>query len=131
MPVIRTENQSTESLEEFYDFLVSQNQVWKNTRDSMLNLIDKFNKEFPNEIFYALTSHSRLVILENKETFSDWQVIFSSSIPGEYHIDAMLPDNKSIWKNSRITTSVKGVEKAIEYFKLALKNLETTKPNKT
>ena len=124
MPVIRTENQSKQSLQEFYDFLVGQSESWKNTRDSMINLINALNKEFPNEIFYALTSHSRLVILKNKETLSDWLVIFSSSFPNEYHIDAMLPDKKSIWENSRITTNVKGVEKAIEYFKLALKNLE-------
>ena len=54
-------------------------------------------------------------------------MIFSSSIPDEYHLDAMLPDSKSIWENSRITNNVKGVEKAIEYFKLALINLEITK----
>jgi hypothetical protein len=126
MPVIRTENQGSGTLEEFYDSLVSQNQGWKNTRDSMLKLIDCFNKEFPNQMFYALTSHSRLVILENEETFSDWLVIFSSSFPDEYYIDAMLPDNKSIWKDSRITANVKGTEKALEYFKIALKNLERT-----
>lgn len=123
MPIIRTEEQSKQSLQEFYDFLAGQSEGWKNTRDSMINLINELDKEFPNEIFYALTSHSRLVILENKETFSNWLVIFSSSIPDEYHIDAMLPNDKSIWENSRITTNVKGVEKAIEYFKLALKNL--------
>ena len=122
MPVIRTENQSTESLEEFYNNLVTHNDAWKITRNSMLNLIEKFNDEFPTKTFYALTSHSRLVILENKETLSDWRVIFSSLNPDEYEIDAMLPDNKSIWKNSRITANVKGTEKAIEYFKLALEN---------
>lgn len=126
MPVIRTENQSKQSLQEFYDFLVSQSESWKNTRDSMINLIDALNKEFPNKTLYALTSHSRLVILKNEETFSDWLVIFSSSIPNEYHVDAMLPDNKSIWKDSRITTNVIGVEKAIVCFKLAIKNLEIT-----
>ena len=126
MPVIRTENQSKQPLEEFYDSLVSQSESWKNTRGSMINLIDALNKEFPNKTFYALTSHSRLVILKNEETFSDWLIIFSSSIPNEYHIDAMLPDNKSIWKDSRITTNVIGVEKAIVCFKIALKNLEIT-----
>ena len=29
MPVIRTENQSKQSLQEFYDFLVSQSENWK------------------------------------------------------------------------------------------------------
>ena len=97
----------------------------------MLNLIDGLNEEFPDEIFYALTSHSRLVILQNEETFSDWNVIFSSHFPDEYFIDAKLPDDKTIWKNSRITTNVKGVGKAIECFKLALKNLETSEPDKS
>jgi len=124
MPVIRTEKQSSQSLSEFYDFLVSQNEVWKIARDSMLRLIEKINEEFPEQILYALTSHSSLVILENAETHSKWLVKFSSSTPNQYYIDAMLPDNKSIWKNSRITTNVKSVETAVEYFKIALNNLE-------
>ena len=124
MPIIRTEKQSKQSFQEFYDSLPGHSEVWKSTRDSMINLIDRLNKEFPNTTFYGLTSHSRLVILENEDTLSDWIVIFSSSNLDGYNIDAMIPNNKSIWENSRITTYVKGVEKAIEYFKIALNNLE-------
>ncbi len=128
MPVIRSKYQSSQSLEEFYEFLVEQSEEWKITKDSMLNLINKLNEEFPDKTFYALTSHSRLVILKNEDTSSDWLVIFSSSEINEYRLDAMLPNNKSIWKNARITARVKGTDKAIDYFKLALKNLETDKP---
>lgn len=128
MPIIRTQNQSTDSLEEFYNHLDQKDEVWKIVKSNMLNLLNSLNEEYPDTTFYALTSHARLIILENKETFSNHLVTFSSSLhtPNEYFIDAMLPDSKSIWKNSRITTTVNGIENAIECFKLALKNLELT-----
>lgn len=78
MPVIRTNKQSSQSLEEFYDALMNSNEGWSNVTDSMLDLINRFNEEFPNEKFYALTSHSRLVILENEEVSSNWLVIFQA-----------------------------------------------------
>ncbi|WP_261512029.1 hypothetical protein [Chryseobacterium paludis] len=118
MPIIRSSEQISKSLEDFYKDLVPkvEDTFGDNGTPPMLNVLEVINKLFKETLIYGFTSHSTLLLMEEDNSISDWFVAING-YRNEYHVEYIIPKEKSLWENVKIkgeTTSLKKLYAKLE-----------------
>jgi|ERR1700722_4425702 len=100
MPISRNSDQRSKTLEEFY-LEVSQQERYTNNGKLMLDLLGMINYTFQETQLWGLTSRHRLVIQRENYWGSPWYIIVSCA-GNEYHLEYLMPEDKSPWSGARV-----------------------------
>jgi hypothetical protein len=125
MKIKRYPEQSEDSLEDFYR-QISDNKAYDRTEvgKAMLQLLDALSEVFEQTQIWGVTSHARLVLLDDSGMPSGGHVTISSPGFTFYTIEYLLPIAKQPWQNAQVTGGVDTLEKAIDYVLIAMRESE-------
>ena len=116
MPITRNTDQRSKTLEQFY-LEISQEDSYssKSLGKLMLEFLEMINHTFKETQLWGLTSLYRLVIQAENDWKSPWYIIIRA-MGNEYHIEYLLPPQKSPWEGARVVgsaTSIAEVKKCL------------------
>ena len=115
MPVIRCKVQSSKTIAEFYENLKQRSPNFNELASAMLRLLEMVNQEFPSTVFYALTSHSNLILLSKDDYTSTprFEVQFSED---KYHIIFLNSNDERRLSNANLETVTSFISEMIKAF---------------
>ena len=121
MPIIRSSDQKTKTLEEFYKDLTSENSsvVDRSIGTAMLSFITLINQTLIETTLYGLTSHYRLVIQKTDSWKDDWYVTVYSIGDGKFQFDYKMPELTSPLKYATVSGQANTIEEARDYLIIA------------
>jgi hypothetical protein len=121
MPIKRSSDQKSMTLEEFYlEFTEKSNNSYTDVGKKMLEMIEMINDTFKDTLLWGLTSHARLVIQAEDNWRADWYVIISNIGTDEYYFEYLLPDEEKPWPNATVRGEAKNLEEAKRYLLIAM-----------
>ncbi|MGB8192724.1 MAG: hypothetical protein WCF67_12430 [Chitinophagaceae bacterium] len=132
MPLIRSSDQKSQSLEAFYQELTNESSsvVEKAIGTAMLSFIEMVNQTFKQTTLYGLTSHYRLIIQKSESWKGDWYVAVHSIGDGNFQFEYKMPESSSPWKYAAVTGQANTIEDAKEYLVIAMVESEGWEDNK-
>lgn len=120
MAIVRSPQQSDETIEEFY-----QRDNWlgltRKVSERTLEFIERVNKLFPETILYVSTSHQRLCFHEAGEKELNWVIIVAYSLIDTCNVSFKVPEDKSPWKDAWTNGECTSLDTVIQYFLIAMK----------
>lgn len=124
MQIKRCSDQSSKTLEEFYIFLSKQNAYYIDVAKQMLAFIELINQLFKETLIWGLTSHERLVLLNEDNSAAAMSVIIYSIGKSEYYFEYLIPGAKKPWENAYVTGQANSIENAKRYLLIAMNESE-------
>ena len=122
MPVIRSSEQPSQTLEEFYQDLVqTSTNAYAGIAAKMLAMLDMLNEIFRETTVYALTSHAWLVLLADDNWRSDWLITVSSSGLEVYDIEYLMTKDKAPWQGASVRGTADSLDEARAYIQIAIR----------
>lgn len=129
MPITVCEDHSSKSLIELYEELENyENPVWSSKSKLMIELINLINQTFVDTQIWGLTSHDRLVLLNENMWNSRWHVIIESYGYKDYCFEYAIPESKSPWENGMVR-GFATIAEARRYLIIAMNESEGWKGN--
>lgn len=131
MPIIRSSDQKSKTLEEFYKELTSEkatlveNEIGK----AMLEFISMVNDTFKNLILFGLTSHYSLVIQATDNWEDGWFVTVYSIGDKKFQFEYKMTETKSPWKYAVVKGQANTIDEARSYLIIAMTESEGWKAN--
>lgn len=131
MPIIRSTDQKSKTLEEFYKELTSEkatvveNEIGK----AMLEFISMVNDTFKNSILFGLTSHYSLVIQASNNWEDGWFVTVYSIGDKKFQFEYKMTETKSPWKYAIVKGQANTIDEARSYLIIAMTESEGWKGN--
>ncbi|WP_300599141.1 hypothetical protein [Niabella sp.] len=131
MPIIRSSDQKSETLEEFYKELtsakatVTENEIGK----AMLSFISMINETFIDTTLYGLTSHYALVIQAINRWDHGWFVTVYSIGDKKFQFEYQMTETKSPWKYAIVKGQANTIDEARSYLIIAMTESEGWKGN--
>lgn len=120
MPITRSSEQGSMTLEEFYtDFFSGGHPSYQEAGKSMLQLISMINGMFPETTIWGLTSVARLVLQNEDNGAGEWYVILASSVD-TFYIEYLLPESKRPWNNAYVHGEAQSLEQLRQYLLIAM-----------
>lgn len=131
MPIIRSSNQKSKSLEEFYKELTSNNStvVENEIGKAMLEFISLVNQTYKNTTLYGLTSHYSLVIQATDNWEDGWFVTVYSIGDKKFQFEYKMTETKSPWKYAIVKGQANTINEARSYLIIAMTESEGWKGN--
>lgn len=122
MPITICSLQKQQSLEAVYAALVNDahSAVWAEIGYTMLAL-EMINATFPETPLWGLTSHDRLVLLNNDDAYSSWWVIISCMGQKEIYFEYLMPAEKAPWPGATVRGTAGSLAEAKKYLLIAMK----------
>ncbi len=93
----------------------------------MLALISVINELFPKTNLFGMTSHYRLVVLENDDAFA-WFIIISA-VAGQFHFSYLLPQEKAPWQNAYVTGTANSLKEVKRFLLIAMRECKGWESN--
>jgi hypothetical protein len=131
MPIIRSSDQKSKTLEEFYKELTSENAtvVENKIGKAMLEFISMVNETFKNSTLFGLTSHYSLVI-QATDKWDDDRFVTVYSIGGnKFQFEYKMTETKSPWKYALVKGQANTIDEARSYLIIAMTESEGWKGN--
>lgn len=131
MPITRSSEQKSETLEEFYKELTSntvtlvENEIGK----SILSFISMVNETFIETTLYGLTSHYALLIRATDKWADDWFVTVYSIGEKKFQFEYKMTETKSPWKYAIVKGQANNIDEARSYLIIAMTESEGWKGN--
>jgi hypothetical protein len=124
MPLRRISDQKSQTIEEFFQQLVEEQKdiPWKTSGKVMLELIERLNNLFKEEVIWCLTSLYRLVLLAEDSWQSPWYIIISCYESGEFIIEYLIPDSEKPWDGARVCGGATSINQLEKYILIAMQN---------
>jgi hypothetical protein len=121
MSINRCSDQRSQTLEDFYIELtaISTNN-FIDVGKRMLVMVGLINEKFKETQLWGLTSHARLVILNEDKWDSYWYVIVSSIGMEDYYIEYLLPQKQQPWENATVRGQARNLDEAFNYLLIAM-----------
>jgi hypothetical protein len=120
MPITRSSEQSSRTLEEFYTELAETSSAsFANAGKEMLHVLDLINTTFKQTQLWGLTSHARL-ILRNTDDFGSDSLVIVNGFAGEYYIEYLLPPNKRPWNYAYVHGTATSLDELRQYLVIAM-----------
>lgn len=131
MPITRSSNQKSKTLEEFYKELTSNNAtvVENEIGNAMLSFISMTNETFIDTTLYGLTSHYALVIQAKDKLDDDWFVTVYSIGDKKFQFEYKMTEPKSPWKYAVVKGQANTIDEARSYLIIAMTESEGWKGN--
>ena len=129
MPIKRSQYQSEETLEEFYN-RKEWTGAFKLISGKMLQLIDWIDENFMETELIASTSHQRLCIQDKNDKRLNWIIIISNQGMDEYYFEFKVPKNRGPWDEAWIKGKAISFEESIIYLIKSMNDSEVWKENK-
>jgi hypothetical protein len=123
MPITICSLQKQQSLEAVYAALVNDahSAVWAEIGYTMLAFLEMINTTFPETQLWGLTSHDRLVLLNNDDAYSNWWVIISCMGQKEIYFEYLVPAEKAPWPGATVRGTAGSLAEAKKYLLIAMK----------
>jgi hypothetical protein len=103
MPIRRSSDQGSETLEEFYiQFSKTGTSQYADVAKKMLTLIEMINQTFKETQLWGLTSHTRLIIQSEDSSESKWFVIIENVGTDDFYFSYLMPVDKRPWEGARV-----------------------------
>lgn len=131
MPITRSSEQKSKTLEEFYKELRSNSAtvVEKEIGNAMLSFISMTNETFIDTTLYGLTSHYGLVIQATDKWDDDWFVSVYSIGDKKFLFEYKMTETKSPWKYAVVKGQANTIDEARSYLIIAMTESEGWKGN--
>ncbi len=131
MPITRSSNQKSKTLEEFYKELTSNNStpVEIEIGNAMLSFLTMTNKTFVDTTLYGLTSHYALVIQATDKWDEDWYVRVDCIGDKKFLFEYQMTETKSPWKHAVVKGQANTIDEARRYLIIAMTESEGWKGN--
>lgn len=131
MPLIRSSDQKSKTLEEFYSELIEsqKNMIQQNTGKAMLSFISLVNQLFINTILYGTTSHDILLIQATDNWEDGWFVAIYAYEDATIQIEYKMSKMKSPWQDAIVKGQTNSIEEAVNYLIIAMMECEGWKDN--
>lgn len=131
MPIIRSSDQKSKTLEEFYKELTGSNSsvVENEIGMAMLEFISMVNQTFKNTTLYGLTSHYSLVIQATDNWEDGWFVTVYSIGDKKFQFEYKMTETKSPWKYAIVKGQANTIDEAKSYLIIAMTESEGWKSN--
>lgn len=132
MPIIRSSDQKSKTLEEFYKELTSnkatvvENEIGK----VMLSFISMINDTFIDTTLYGLTSHYSLVIQRTDNQEGGWYVTVYSIGDKKFQFEYKMTETKSPWNYAVVKGQANTIEEAKDLLIIAMTESEGWTDNK-
>jgi hypothetical protein len=132
MPIIRSSDQKSKTLEEFYIELTSEKATYSENRigKTMLEFISMVNETFTNSTLFGLTSHNSLVIQETDNWEDGCFVTVYSYGDDKIQFEYKMSAEKSPWNYAIIKGQANTIEEAKEFLIIAMTECEGWTDNK-
>ncbi|GGH78034.1 hypothetical protein HNQ91_003969 [Filimonas zeae] len=126
MPIVRSSQQSNETLEGFYKQLESESTTaaTKSIGADMLAFIAMINKTFVSTMMYGVTSHNVLCIQVDDAEESDWLILVNGIGYNRYLIEYKLPPGIKSCHNVTVKGDVHSLEEARSFLIVAMNESE-------
>lgn len=123
MPIIRSTNQNSQTLEEFYLEMISSKANYSVDKigKTMLEFISMVNETFTETTLYGTTSHDTLVIQENDHWEDGWFVAVYSNGDSKVQFEYKMAEEDSPWKNAIVKGQANTIEEAKEFLIISMK----------
>jgi hypothetical protein len=117
MPIIRSSDQKSKTLEEFYKELTSENAtvVENEIGKAMLEFISIVNETFKNSTLFGLTSHYSLVIQATDNWEDGWFVTVYSIGDKKFQFEYKMSEKESPWNYAIVKGQANTVSEAKEF----------------
>lgn len=132
MPIIRSSDQKSKTLEEFYKELtignatVVENEIGK----AMLEFISIVNETFAKTTLYGLTSHYSLVIQATDNWEDGWFVTVYSIGDNKFQFEYQMPEKQAPWNYAVVKGQANTIDEAKEFLIIAMTESEGWSDNK-
>lgn len=132
MPIIRSSDQKSKTLEEFYQELASRNNsvIEKEIGRTMLSFISLVNQTFIDTTLYGLTSHYSLLIQSSDNWEDGWYLTVYSIGDKKFQFEYKMPEAISPWKYAIVKGQANTIEEARDYLIISMTESEGWKDNK-
>lgn len=132
MPLIRSSDQKSKTLEEFYKELTSNNAtaIQNEIGKAMLEFISMANQTFTNTTLYGLTSHDALVIQAADNWDEGWFVAVYSIGDRKFQFEYKMPEEESPWNYAVIKGQANTIDEARDFLIIAMTESEGWTGNK-
>lgn len=132
MPIIRSSDQKSKTLEEFYKELISDNAtvVENEVGKAMLEFISMVNKTFTNTTLYGLTSHYSLVIQATDNWEDGWFVTVYSIGDKKIQFEYKMSEKQSPWNYAVVKGQANTIDEAKDFLIIAMFESEGWSDNK-
>lgn len=121
MPITRSSDQRSKTLEEFYQEVSEGRPHYDvDPGKGMLDFIQLINQIFKQTLIWGLTSHYRLVLQSADDYKSPWYVIVVSIGTKEYYFEYLMPLEKQPWPHAYVRGEAKNIEEAKRYLLIAM-----------
>lgn len=126
MPIIRSSEQKSKTLEEFYEELTSDRatSVENGIGESMLSFISMVNQTFTEIQLYGLTSHYSLVIRPTDNWEDNWCVTISGGWNTTFQIEYKMTEEQSPWQYAIVKGQANTIQEAMDYLIIAMTESE-------
>lgn len=126
MPIIKRSDQKSETLEEFYKELKSDEatSVENEIGESMLSFISMVNQTFTETQLYGLTSHYSLLITPTDDGEDDGFVTVAATGNSTFQIEYKMTDEHSPWHSATVKGQAGTIQEAIDYLIIAMTEIE-------
>lgn len=132
MPINRSSDQKSKTLEEFYQELTSdqatvvENEIGK----AMLAFISMVNNTFIKTTLYGLTSHYSLIIQRTNHWEDGWFVKVQSIGDKNFQFHYKMPEIRSPWNYATVHGQANSIEEARDFLIIAMTESEGWQDNK-
>lgn len=132
MPIIRSSDQKSKTLEEFYKELTSENatMVENEIGKAMLEFISMVNETFKNSTLFGLTSHYSLVIQATDNWEDGWFVTVYSIGDKKFQFEYKMSEKESPWNYAIVKGQANTVSEAKDFLIIAMTESEGWSDNK-
>ena len=125
MPIRRSSDQGSETLEEFYiQFSKTGTSQYADVAKKMLTLIEMINQTFKETQLWGLTSHTRLIIQSEDSSESKWFVIIENVGTDDFYFSYLMPVDKRPWEGARVQGQAESIREARSFMLIAMKESE-------
>jgi len=132
MPIIRSSDQKSKTLEEFYKELTSDNMtmVENEIGKVMSDFISMLNETFINTTLYGLTSHDSLVIQATDNWEDDWFVTVYCMGDKKIQFEYKMSKKQSPWNYAVVKGQANTIDEAKDFLIIAMTESEGWSDNK-
>jgi hypothetical protein len=125
MHLVRCSEQGSQTLDEFYADIAANEPPYWHTGPAMLSLIKRLRELPDNREVWGLTSHNRLCLLTQNDSFPNgviapWYVIFVAGDMNAYYVEYLMPEAIAPWPNAYVRGEARSEDEAIEMILTAM-----------
>ena len=121
MPLKRSSDQPSRTLQEFYTELRENKDSYENKiGEAALAFIELVNQTFIQTEIWVWTSHYSLVLSDKDDWEAGWFVGVDCAALHEYRLRYQIPEQRSPWPDAMVEGVANTVEKAKDYLIIAM-----------